>query len=50
MNIWDVEAMVKKRRVDIARLEILIDEQIDRYEDEIKQYRKTGTGPYRAGS
>jgi len=50
MNIWEVEAMVKKRRIDIVRLEILIDEQIDRYEDEIEQYRKTGTGPYGAGS
>jgi len=42
--------MVKKRRIDIARLEILIDEQINRNEDEIEQYRKTGTGPYGAGS
>jgi tetratricopeptide (TPR) repeat protein len=50
MNIWEVEAMVKKRRIDLVRLEILIDEQIDRYEDEIEQYRKTGTGPYGAGS
>jgi hypothetical protein len=33
--------MVKKRLIDIAGLEILIDERIDRYEDEIEQYWKT---------
>ncbi len=46
MNIWEVEAMVKKRRVDLAKLEIVIDEQVDRYEDEIENFQKTGTGPY----
>jgi len=46
MNIWEVEAMLKTRRVDLVKLEILIDEQVDRYEDETEHFQKTGTGPY----
>lgn len=43
-SIWEVESMVKKRRVDIPRLEVLIDEQVEKYEDEVEQFQKTRTG------
>lgn len=48
-NIWEVEAMARKQRADIARLEALIDEQITRYEDEIEQFQRSKTGPYDGG-
>jgi len=44
MNIWEVEAMIKKRRVDIPSLELLMDEQINKHEDEVEQFQRTGTG------
>lgn len=44
MNFREVEAMIKKRRVDIPSLEILLDEQIDKYEDQVEQFQRTGTG------
>ena len=44
MNIWEVEAMIKKRRVDIPSLELLLDDQINKHEDEVEQFQKTGTG------
>jgi len=46
MNIREVEAMVKKGRVDLGKLEALIDEQSAQYEDEMEQYLSTGTGFY----
>lgn len=45
-NIWEVEAMVTKQRVDIARLEAMLDEQITRYEDEVEQFQRSRTGYY----
>lgn len=46
MNIREVEAMVITGRVDLGKLEALIDEQIAQYEDEMEQYLSTGTGFY----
>ena len=49
INIEEVEAMIKEDKVDLGRLEALLDEQITRYEDEIEQFQKTGTGFYDKG-
>lgn len=46
MNIREVETMIIKARIDLGRLEALLDEQITWREDEIEQYEKTGTGFY----
>jgi uncharacterized protein HemY len=46
MNIREVEAMAIKERIDLQRLEALLDEQITWREDELEQYEKTGTGFY----
>lgn len=46
INIREVEAMAIKGRIDLERLEALLDEQITWREDEIEQYEKTGTGFY----
>jgi tetratricopeptide (TPR) repeat protein len=45
-NIKEVKAMVKDERIDLGRLETLLDEQITLYEDEVDQFQKTGTGFY----
>ena len=49
INIEEVEAMIKEDKVDLGKLEALLDEQITRYEDEIEQFQKTGTGFYDKG-
>jgi len=46
INIEEVKAMIREDKVDISKLETLLDEQITRYEDEIDQFQKTGTGFY----
>jgi len=45
-SIQEAQAMIKRRNVDLQRLEALLDEQITWHEDEIEQYEKTGTGFY----
>ena len=49
INIEEVEAMIKEDKVDLGKLETLLDEQITRYEDEIDQFQRTGTGFYDKG-
>lgn len=46
MNIQEVQAMIEMGKVDLLKLETLLDEQITWHEDEIEQYEKTGTGFY----
>lgn len=41
--------MVTKQRVDVARLEALLDEQITRYEDEVEQFQRSTTGYHDGG-
>lgn len=45
-NIEEVEAMVKEEKVDLRKLEVLLDEQITWYNDEVEQFQKTRTGFY----
>jgi hypothetical protein len=45
-SIQDVERMWRKGDVDIAKLELLLDDQVGTYESDIEQYRQTGTGAY----
>ena len=46
INIEEVKVMIKEDKVDIGKLETLLDEQITRYEEEIDQFQRTRTGPY----
>jgi len=45
-NIEQVEDMWKSGRIDLKRLEALLDEQITNYEQEVAQAVTTGTGYY----
>jgi len=38
--------MKKKEKVDLGKLEVLLDEQITRYEDKREQFQKIGTEFY----
>ena len=49
INIEEVEAMIREDKVDLGKLETLLDEQITRYEDDIDQFQRTGTGFYDKG-
>lgn len=48
-SIEQVEAMIKEDKVDLVKLETLLDEQITRYENDIDQFQRTGTGFYDKG-
>jgi hypothetical protein len=45
-TIDQVEDMWKSGRIDLKRLEVLLDEQITNYEQEVAQAVTTGTGYY----
>jgi hypothetical protein len=45
-SITEVEEMWKSGNVDLPRVEKVIDDQVDRREEEIKQFQETGTGYY----
>jgi len=45
-TIRDVEQMWKRGKVDLPLLEVLLDDQIDTYENELEEYWSTGTGFY----
>lgn len=45
-TIDDVERMWRRGKVDLPRLEALLDHQITTYEDELEQYWTAGTGYY----
>jgi tetratricopeptide (TPR) repeat protein len=49
INIEEITAMIREDRVDLVKLENLLDEQITRYENDIDQYQRTGTGFYDKG-
>lgn len=46
IDIEEIKAMIKEDKVDLGKLETLLDEQITGYEDEIDQFQRTRTGPY----
>lgn len=46
MSIQEVETMIRREKIDLGRLELLLDEQVTWREDEIEQFQKTGTGFY----
>lgn len=46
LSIEEVERMKKSGNVELKRLEELIQEQVDFYEDAIEQLLSTGTGPF----
>lgn len=46
ISITEVEKMRDRGDIDIKRLDALIEEQVDFYEDGIKQLLYTGTGPF----
>jgi hypothetical protein len=46
MTINDVEDMRRSGKIDLERLEILIEEQVSWYEKEVEQFLATGTGYY----
>jgi hypothetical protein len=45
-TIEEVQAMVKTDKIDLEKLELLLDQQITWYEDEVEQFQKTRTGYY----
>lgn len=46
LSIEEIEKMCKSGNVELRRLEELINEQVDFYEDAIEQLLSTGTGPF----
>jgi tetratricopeptide (TPR) repeat protein len=45
-TVREIEVMVRKRQFNLARLEVLIDDEVKWYEDDVDQYLRTGTGYY----
>ncbi|MCX7966056.1 MAG: hypothetical protein N2596_05480 [Syntrophorhabdaceae bacterium] len=46
LSIDEVEKMYRSGNIDLKRLEALIHEQVDFYEDAIEQLLNNGTGPF----
>jgi hypothetical protein len=45
-TIQDVDKMARTGQVDVDKLEVILEQQMTWYEDAVKQFLRTGTGPF----